>query len=927
MVKPGKIDELNCILATIKNINVVVLVETWIKNETEAKSLRLPNYKHYYNFRTQSRGGGVSIFVHKNIKHEFISDKCEDDNHFIWVHLEKFSLDIGAIYKPERTNSKKFLETFSDELQKRKRTIIFGDFNYNLLVPNRSTSEYKDALVEQGYTILNKIDVNYCTRETSTTKSILDHVCTSLKDHKIHLAIVESAMSDHKQIFLEVERYKPEPIKKVKFQAISYTNLYKTVEDLDYNSIGEEYTRLEEAIQSAINKNKTVKSKILNPPRTDWINKDIINQIDKRNELWRIYKNNPNNRESEEAFKKERNKVFENIQATKSKFYHKSFKECERKPLKMWQLINSLSNNKLKKSVAPSKLQSSTGLITDEKEICECFNDYFSSVGTLLANQIPAKYHNNQTNTITPNKAVDAATLSQIAPATADEIGKIIDDLNANTSTGLDGISVKTLKCIKNLILASLTQCVNKCLSEGHFPDTLKYAKVTPIFKAGSKLSPGNYRPISVLPVLSKVFEKLLHNRLSLYLNSFNYLSQRQYGFRPKSNTLSAATDLITSLKTNIDKKHIALGIFIDLKKAFDTVSHSLLMNKLASIGITGNALKILESYLQGRRQVVKIGDNVSAPKDINCGVPQGSICGPLLFLIYINNIDKIGLKGHISLYADDTCLFYFGHSIDSIIQDAQEDLIILERWFLNNLLTINTSKTNYMIFAAKNKKISDHKPLSINGVNLNKVNEEKYLGLILDNQLTWKPHIEKTRSKILSLTGALRQIVRCFPLKVRHTIYNSLVKPHIEYLIELWGSAAKTNLEKLQRAQNRIIKVLFHYHYLTPTHKIYKETKLFNISDIYFYNTCILVRKILSKDLHTQITLTKNLQVRKRFLRRAQDLHIPSTRTNYGKKTIIHEGAKLYNSLPKDIKNTQSLLLFKKLLKCHILKGHKRIN
>ena len=469
------------------------------------------------------------------------------------------------------------------------------------------------------------------------------------------------------------------------------------------------------------------------------------------------------------------------------------------------------------------------------------------------------------------------------------------------------------VKCVKDLLAEKLTKCINSCFEEGKFPDPLKIAKVNPIYKAGSKLEPGNYRPISVLPILSKVFEKILHNRLYEFLESKKFLFEKQYGFRPKSNTVAATIDLVTTIKINIDNKKIALGVFIDLKKAFDTVSHEKLLSKLKSIGIAGSAYKIFESYLTNRYQIVKIDGVESTPRLITYGVPQGSVLGPLLFLVYINDIHKAGLKGDLTLYADDTSLFYSGKSIASIAEQAQVDLDLLHTWLQSNLLTVNTSKTNYIIFAAKNKKIGEYNPLTINGERINKVNKEKYLGLILDSQLSWVPHIESVRNKLTSLTGALRNVARCLPREVRYIIYNSMVKSHLDYLVEVWGTAAKSNLQPLLIAQNKVIKALFRYSYLTPTIKIYKETNLMTLHQIYKYNTCIIIRKILTKDIHSKLVFTKNLHIQKTLTRQAHNISLRTPRTKYGRKNIMYEGANLYNSLPKDIKDITSLNSFKK--------------
>ena len=364
-------------------------------------------------------------------------------------------------------------------------------------------------------------------------------------------------------------------------------------------------------------------------------------------------------------------------------------------------------------------------------------------------------------------------------------------------------------------------------------------------------------------------------------------------------------------------KKNIVLGIFIDLKKAFDTVSHKILLQKLRSIVITGEAFNILSSYLSDRYQVVKIGDSKSEALPIEFGVPQGSLLAPLLFNIYINSIKDLGLEGQITLYADDTCLFYFGRSLSDIITNAQRDLNMLHIWFSYNLLTINTSKTSYIIFSAKNKKLSCHQPLHINHVQIKRSSCEKYLGLKLDNKLCWTPHIESIKSKLMSLLGSMRGYINNFPRNIRLTIYNSLVKSHLNYLIEIWGCASKSTLKDLQIAQNKIIKTLFNYNYLTPTSQLYRETKLMSVGQLYAFNTCLLIRKIIDGAVHSQLNFTR--KITKRSERHPNQLCTQQPRTQYGRRNIRYEGVQLYNALPIDIRNASSLAIFKARLKLHL--------
>ncbi|CAF4833004.1 unnamed protein product [Pieris macdunnoughi] len=796
--KQGKFDELQCVLKSFSTIiHIILLTETWIKNEKQACELKLPNYTHYYNYRTDTIGGGVSIYVHNSLEHNLSESIYQDGNNYLWVQLKRYKIEVGVIYYPGNTNYNQFLEAYTQQLRRRRRAIVFGDFNTDLLTKNTKSKQYIELMNEIGYTILNKISKKYSTRDSTTRKSILDHATTNLiKDH-FHMALIESSMSDHKHIYVELKTGKILKKEIIEYQAIDYEKLGKLTTTLGLDEDNDDYKILENSIIDHVNNCKIIKKKILNEPQKDWINNELISEINQRNKLWIKLKNMRDCETTKQEFEDYKNYVSKRIRDTKDAYYFQKFIKLKNNPKKMWNLVNDLAKNKTNTSCGPSKIIINSIEITNKNNICEEFNRYFTGIGKILADEIPKTYHDNFSKALPSTK--QSTNLMILEPCSSDEILKVINNLDTHCSAGLDGISTKSIKCIKDHIAKNLSKCFNKLLEIGEFPDSLKIAKVTPIFKSGSKTNTGNYRPISVLPIISKILEKILYNRLTKYLTSINFLFERQYGFRPKSNTLTATIDLITKIRTNIDNKNITLGVFIDLKKAFDTVSHKLLLQKLECIGIKGTALKIFQSYLKNRFQVVKIDNTQSKPLPIEYGVPQGSILGPLLFLIYINNLHEIGLNGHLTLYADDTCLFYFGSSIKDIFSRAQEDLNLLFTWFQYNLLTVNASKSCYIIFKSKNKKVLPHDPLKINNTVIEEKNTEKYLGLRMDSGLTWNTQIEHIRSKLCSLMGSLRHIARCIPRQVRYTIYNSLVKPHLLYLIEVWGSAAKTKLINIQ--------------------------------------------------------------------------------------------------------------------------------
>ncbi|XP_050560500.1 uncharacterized protein LOC126912434 [Spodoptera frugiperda] len=319
IVKPGKFDELQCVIKAFpSSLHALVLTETWIKSDEEGKRFQIPGYTHYYNYRTDKRGGGVSIFIKNNLQHTLSEEICQNFNHYLWIRIENYSLDIGAVYrKPDQSNVKTFLDTYSQQLQTKKRGLVFGDFNFNLLNTERATNMYKEVVQENGYEFLNKIDEDHCTRESTTSKSIIDHICSNLKQNNFHSVIIDTPMSDHKQIYLELKRYRPEPLKKRHYEVINYEVLYKTILESQDQNLDCVYDFLEEKLRKSIESSKVTKTKTLNPPRQDWINKQIIGEINNRNTLWNQHKKYPKDKQIKDIFIKKRNEVSEYIQGVR----------------------------------------------------------------------------------------------------------------------------------------------------------------------------------------------------------------------------------------------------------------------------------------------------------------------------------------------------------------------------------------------------------------------------------------------------------------------------------------------------------------------------------------------------------------------------------------------------------------------------------
>ena len=355
------------------------------------------------------------------------------------------------------------------------------------------------------------------------------------------------------------------------------------------------------------------------------------------------------------------------------------------------------------------------------------------------------------------------------------------------SSYGTDETSNKLLKSIKNEICKPLTLIINQSLTTGIFPNAFKTSKVKPIYKKGDIADLNNHRPISLLPTISKVFERVIHTQIVSYLCTNNLLCEQQYGFRAKHSTELASIKLVDFLTQNMDSNKIPTAVYLDFSKAFDTLSFEILLNKLKYYGFTDVHLKLINSYLTGRTQYVTYKDKISEKIDVTMGIPQGSILGPLFFSIYINDIMKANNKFKYIMYADDTTLYFNLEDFNEQDKESaiNNELQKIHDWLQRNKLTLNVAKTKFMTFH-KRRVVPDLK-LSLNNKDIYKVNTFSFLGILVDSDLCWKSHINMIRLKISRLIGILHRVKRFLPKTILITIYQSLIMPHLNYGLLLW--------------------------------------------------------------------------------------------------------------------------------------------
>lgn len=603
----------------------------------------------------------------------------------------------------------------------------------------------------------------------------------------------------------------------------------------------------------------------------------------------------------------------------KNKYFRDKWEQTEGDSRKQWKFINTLLRGK-DKQVHIETINVNGRVITDSKNIANELNIHFTKVGTNIVSEL-----NNEILNLGPEHGnllnfseIYCENSIHVKNTCEKEVREIILNLKKFTAPGHDKVTVRDLNNLMDDIVPIITKLINNVFLTGTFPLELKISKITPVYKAGLKDCMDNYRPISVISTFSKVVEIVIKNRITSFMYRYVTADPYQYGFIKDSNTLSATTDLVNLIANEIDNKKIVIAVFIDLKKAFDVVSFDILLSKMYKLGIRGAMYNLIKTYLLSGEQYVKLDKYDSENKKIECGVPQGSVLGPLLYSLFVLSLRCSGLKARYFTFADDTALVYSFNSEDNLEINVNLDLQKYKDWLLCNRLKINIEKTKYMIFKQKNKTIGTP-VIRINNFNIERVEKIKYLGLIIDDKLNWKEHINFVSDKIAPMICALYKNRNYLSKKSKMDIYNAYFLSHFRYLLPVWGNCGVVNFNTVQILQNKVLKILFNYDYLTHTAVLYRELGLNRLDTLLELEQCKLMHKIIHKKQKSNNQILFNFNMHTHCTRTQGNIHLNNIRTNKGIMSPLYRASIAYDKLPVEIRNVPHYNKFLKLTKHHL--------
>ena len=911
--------------------DIIGISESWLSEE-KADRAAIDGYKSYHVMRPSEAYGGVTFFVKNNI-----NSHCVEKLSFVTKDIEVLTICIpssnnqkkdtilSCLYRPSskhkrvRSFTNVLTNLLSDPLFTDNKVFIMGDWNINLIEheSHEPTQSFLSTMQSLSYFPLISRATRFPELNQRGKPSLLDNIFTNNLPHAI-TGIIKYKISDHLPIFALVSQSDVEKFKiKVQFRDFSLRNRTTFLNDLSNIRWEEILIHNDNNVNKALfidklmieyNKNfpiktKTVSNKSLHTP---WITRGIIKSCKTKFDLYRKAKAGL---VSMNEYKIYKNKLLNLIRKSKKQYFYNYFAKYKNNLKNVWKKLNSLTG-KTKNNHTCNKININGKISTNKKDIANAFNNFFSTIGQNLNNELPetAVDPNSYLSGIYPNPMV-------IPRVTELEVASIVKSL-PNKPCSVENFSSEIIKENSELIAVPLTILFNKSLQSGSFPDQFKHATVIPILKKGSASELSNYRPISLLSIFSKIFEKIMKKYLTSYLVSNNIISEHQYGFQSGKSTFDAQEEFSRFIYENLDKGKIVISLFLDYKKAFDCVPHSILLEKLHHYGIRGNLLNWFKCYLSGRSQVTKIDKNTSQRANINIGLPQGSVLGPLLFNIFINDLANVSRVLKLVKFCDDSTLYLTGRRISEMIDIVNSEMLLISQWCLANRMSLNTDKTVAMIFS--NRRIRTCPPIVLkNGYNydlVKRVDNIKFLGIYYDEHMKFKKHISHLCNTLSRIAGMFYRLSSYLPTHILKKVYDAHVNSRLSYNTPIWACNYSNNIKPVLQVQKKIIRIITRSDYLAHTKPLFKKSKTLNITDLNrFY-----LGKLYHKNPDKYIT---PLRFRHHHnTRNIGDLRPPRFHTTLALNSFLVLGPNTYNDIPDDIKSLRSPISFKKKLKEYLL-------
>lgn len=873
------------------------MTEHWLKPE---EPLFVPGYCVVSKFcRSDSVHGGTVALVHENFDGDFEPYEklngllIEKQFEFSIIFSYKLKCFIICIYRSPNGNLNLFLEILEVLLSKlpiNHKLILAGDLNIDFEdKDNRCTIKLSELFESFSLTM----HVHCSTRVTESSSTTIDYIASNTQED-VPCHVWDPDLSDHRAILADIPLNCV--LNKVKRRGRIYSNnnfekFRQVCEVFNWNSLLQESDSLgafNDCLTRLVNKAFPVTN--IKPKRKDrkkWLTAGIrtsASNLRFLNTLRKTYCDNNIIQSYYSNYKKTYKAV---LRAAKRLYYSRRLHNSSNKQKESWAIVNELTGRVNKSSE-----------IKIDKNI---LNNYYCTVANTLTSDLRPT-----TDPVNYLSHIEIPEFfNNFSHTTPVEVLETIEAIKNKKSAADDGISIKILESLPLDAFMALSTVINKSFDAGVFPSCFKVAKIIPLYKGGDQSNPSNYRPISLLPTISKVIERLVKRRLTTFLERHNIINEHQYGFQAKKNTTDAMFDFLSKVFHAMNDREACAAVFCDLSKAFDCVSHEVLLGKLYKYGFRGKVLMWLESYLGDRVQSVNLNGVSSKKQKISCGVPQGSVLGPLLFLLYINDLTQLEIAGFFALFADDTTIFWHNKDTQQLQQDIVSDIEKIKEWCDANRLCLNMSKTHLIGF---NCEVTN---LSLGSGHIASVNHSKFLGLLIDEKLKFFPHIIKLNTKLASGCYSVRATYQELGTEMARNVYFALVESHLRYALPFWGACSQYLFDSVFVLQKRAVRNLINAHPRTHCKPIFIKQNILTLPALFILETACLIYK--NKN-------TFSIQEHTYNTRHNGNLRLPIPHSSLVRSSFIYDGIKIFNHIRPQIRGLPNLKLFRENLKTFLL-------